>query len=291
MEGTQDSPILLFDGSTSPHTATLLPEQIKALNQAKILFYIGPGYETNLTKYLKPLINKDSKTKIIDLVSSHNLSILKIRTNPIWGEQVSCAHHDHEHHDHDHTNHHHHDHFENSITQNAILNDTHIWLNPKNVKVIAQVICDNLITYMPQHDALLKQNLALLLSRLDDLDKDLTDSFQDFSKTPFIVFHDAYQYLEKAYNLKGLGAIRLDPHQETTAKHLKDLSLALKKNNVNVIFTEPQFNSDTALKLAERFNLKVGQLDPLGADINPGKEAYFQMMQNLKINLIKHLKP
>jgi zinc transport system substrate-binding protein len=52
------------------------------------------------------------------------------------------------------------------------------------------------------------------------------------------------------------------------------------------LFTEPQFPPALASRLAEGTTLRIAQLDPLGADLAPGPDNHFALMENLVRDLV-----
>ena len=47
------------------------------------------------------------------------------------------------------------------------------------------------------------------------------------------------------------------------------------------MFSEPQFNPDIINAVAKDTNIKTGVIDPLGATLNPGKNLYFDLIENM----------
>ena len=103
---------------------------------------------------------------------------------------------------------------------------------------------------------------------------------------PYIVFHDAYPYLEQRYGLTPAGAISVSPDRQPGARRLSEIAARVKQVGARCIFSEPEFQPKLARLLAETTGARVGVLDPLGADIPPGPDAYFTLMQNLADNLV-----
>jgi len=95
------TPVLLLDGSVSPHHAQLQPSQVQKLKSAKFVVWIGPVYEQMLTKHVKEL-----QAAVVTLQESSEIKLKPLRNGALW-DQHACCNHDHAHyHDHDH---HHHD--------------------------------------------------------------------------------------------------------------------------------------------------------------------------------------
>jgi zinc transport system substrate-binding protein len=98
----------------------------------------------------------------------------------------------------------------------------------------------------------------------------------------FIVFHDAYQYLEKRYQLAAAGSILVSADRPPSAQRLNDIRTKIRRGNVACVFAEPQHPDDLVKTVVEGTTVRTGKLDPDGgADVPEGKEAYFTMMRNL----------
>ncbi len=96
---------------------------------------------------------------------------------------------------------------------------------------------------------------------------------------PFIVFHDAFQYFERRYALRALGAVQISPDRLPGARRLQELRQQIIKHGVRCIFHEPQFESPLIKAIAQGTGARLAMLDPLGANLQPGPEAYFEMMR------------
>ena len=51
------------------------------------------------------------------------------------------------------------------------------------------------------------------------------------------------------------------------------------------VFKEPQFRAKIVDTVIENTNVKVGILDPLGADLESGPQMYTNLLQNISNNL------
>ncbi len=61
----------------------------------------------------------------------------------------------------------------------------------------------------------------------------------------------------------------------------------LKKDLVLRQFSEPQFNPKLINMIAKSTGAKTGILDPLGSSYKPGKDLYFNLINDLYENLNK----
>ena len=190
------------------------------------------------------------------------------------GHKKKDDHDDHDDHGHkkkddhdDHEGHHHGEH------------DPHIWLDPINAKVILNEMVEHLIENDPNNASTYKSNLN---KALKDLDKLTMDVMTELNKsTPSIVFHDAYQYFEKRFDVNVLGAFTVNTDVMPGAEQLAEIREIIEHDKVSCIFSEPQFNPDIIKAVAKDMNIQTGVIDPLGATLNPGKDLYFDLIGNM----------
>ena len=168
--------------------------------------------------------------------------------------------------------------------------DPHIWLSPSNAKVLASAIAEHLSAAFPANSAIYSANLASLHQRLDSLDAELRQKFSAVSGSKYLVFHDAYQYLERDYQLAAMGAISIDPEQVSSPLRLREARANLQSNQISCVFSEPQFPDRAVRTVIAGTDTRIGVLDPLGADLEPGAELYPELLNNLADSMVACLK-
>ena len=164
-------------------------------------------------------------------------------------------------------------------------NDLHVWLSPSNAKIIARHIARVMTALYPEQQATYAKNVATLTRRIDTLDSQLQQQLAPVKNTPFIVFHDAYLYFEQHYNLNGLGSILSESHTPPSAQRIQKIRKKIVSANVACVFHEPQFSNRLIDILIEGGIAKSATLDPLGASLRPGKDLYFQLLNQLASSL------
>ena len=203
------------------------------------------------------------------------------------------GHDDHEDHAHKaHKGHDDHDdHAHKAHDENPSETDVHIWLSPTNAGIMAKAIHAKILAMRPEHKDQLDANLTAFSARLTREIAKLKEIASDLSGHRFITFHDAFQYLEKEFNLNAAGSVTLNPEIRPGARRLKEIQETIQRLNITCIMSEPQFSPRYVAVLAEKLNVNVGVLDPVGADIPPGPDLYFQLIEtNLKILKLACLK-
>lgn len=258
MEGSGDAPLLLVAGQASPHTFSLKPSQVQALQRAGILFYIGDDFELFLRKVAASL---PEPVRRAPMDKAAGITLYPLRA----GEGFAP----HDHHDHEEEN----------------GKDMHLWLMPANAKAMAAEIARRLSEAYPEHKPLYQANAEKLVAKLDALDLDLKKRLAPLRGKTFIVFHDAYQYFEKSYGLTAAGAITLHPEQGVRPKRLAALREKIRAAGAACVFREPSFDGRVVDNLLEGTPARSGVLDPEGALLEPGSELYFQLMENIAAGL------
>ena len=123
-----------------------------------------------------------------------------------------------------------------------------------------------------------QSNAAALLDRLRDRDRHWRERLEPVRDVPYLVFHDAYRYLEQHFGLHPAGAVVVSPEQPPGARHVAYLRAILRETGARCVFREPQFRARVIHVLVEGTGARVAVLDPVGASVEPGPEAWFRMM-------------
>ena len=271
------SPNLLVDGSSSPHTFQLKPSHATMLQEADVVFWIGEDLESFLET---PLDSIAVNARKITLMDSDQIELLKFREKNVFEddhdeheghddhdehEEHADGHDEHEGHD-DHG--HHHGEF-----------DIHFWLDPEIAKSIVKIASLELSKVDPANQATYQTNASNAVSELDKLINDTRTKINSDAK--YIVFHDAYQYFEQRFGIEVIGALTVNPEVLPGAKQLAEIREVIEHEKVNCLFSEPQFNPSIANTIAQDTGIKAAVLDPLGAELEPGKELYFQLINDM----------
>ncbi len=261
--GEAGNPRLLLKGAASPHTYRMRPSDAAALAEADLIVWTGEAMETFLHRAIG---NLGTRATVLTLHEVPGIRLLRNREGGIWeSDDYSEAHVD-EHESHGH----HHDEF-----------DMHVWLDPENARRIVDALSDALVGLDPSRTDIWRANASTMRQRISEMDASLEDRLAPVRGRAFVVFHDAYQYFERAYALEGRGAVAVDPARAPSARRLVELRTALAGHGVRCVFTEPQFKPDLVHTVIEGSDVRTAVLDPVGIDMAPGPDAWFQIMRGL----------
>jgi len=286
-------PDLIVDGYASPHGFSMKPSHAKMLQNAELIFWVGEDLESFLEKPLSSIAKKAEK---IELIEIKGLNVLKFRERNIFDKHNHDNHDDHddhddhgkkeEHNDHDdhddhgkkeeHDDHDDHDDHEGHAHGEY---DPHIWLDTMNAKAMLNEMAEHLIENDPKNEAKYKSNLDKALKDIDKLTIEVMTELNNSVSS--IVFHDAYQYFEKRFNVNVLGAFTVNTDVMPGAEQLAEIREIIEHDKVACVFSEPQFNPDIINAVAKDMKIKTGVLDPLGATLDSGKDLYFKLIRNM----------
>lgn len=237
-DGVNAKVTILVPPNVDEHNFQLTPQAAKELEVADVIVMNGLGLET----FLLDAIGQ-SKAKIVDT----SVGVEALKPQNVLEEE--------EHGDF----------------------DPHIWLDPNNAIKQVDNIMAALIEKDPANERNYTRNATVLKARLVALHSEITTEINKLEKKPFIVFHDAYQYFEKAYGLQSAAAFEPAPGQEPSPQYLQKIVEMIKAEKVKVIFTEPQFSPKLVQTLAKDYNVQIGELDVIGQDLD--RDGYFKMMR------------
>ncbi len=251
------TPMLLVKGGASPHSYAMKPSEARALRDADLVFWIGAPLETFLPKALNAHAPKNSA---VELSKAAGVKLLGVRHR---GAAIGHASHRHAH----------------------GAENMHLWLDPVNAKAMATAIGQALARIDPKNSSRYRANAKTVRGRLGALDISLHRALAAVMTTPYIVFHDAYPYFERRYGLKNLGSIAISPEAKPGAKRIYEMRQILLSAGAVCVFREPQFEPALVNTIVRGTKTHIGVLDPLGAGIKPGKDAYFTILRDLAQSL------
>jgi zinc transport system substrate-binding protein len=264
-------PALLVDGAASPHSFALKPSDARALNGADVVFRVAPTLEPFTVKIAEAL---PASVKLVTLENAEGVELLDTRTAATFDGHGHADHADrHAGHD-DHDDEHAHG-----------GKDGHIWLDPANARAIVRAVASELAAHAPELKPKLDANAASALAAIDALDRELAAILAPAAGKPFVVFHDAYQYLERRYGLSAAGSITVNPEVKPSARRLSAIRRKVAELGAACIFAEPQFSPKIVATVAEGSAARSGILDPIGTDIASGPGLYSALMQKLARSL------
>jgi len=220
---------VLVGSGQSPASYEPTPKQMAALSEADLFFGIGVPFEK---AFMPKLTGTLPDLPVVDTRQGILLRSITDRD----------VHHDHHHHG----------------------ADPHVWLDPRNVAVMARTVCTALITLDTVHAESYQHNLDSLLDDLASLHKRIAATLSPYRGRKLYVFHPAFGYFADAYGLKQV-AVEVEG-KEPGPRQLAELIDRARAEGVKVIFVQNQFPVNTTTKIAEAIGGEVVRIDPLSPD-------------------------
>lgn len=225
---------LMIPSGSDPHTYEPLPNQLTQVSYAKMYIEIGSSIEF--------------ENNYMDKIKEANPNMLVV--NASQGIQL----------------------IPNSAENEAETVDPHVWADPKNAKIMVNNIYNSLVQEDPADKEYFQKNRDQYLQQLDQLDKNTTQLLKGKQNTTILIFHPAFGYYAKDYNLTIVGAMIND--EEPSPQRIAMMVDIAKKNNIMIVYSEPQYDPKFMQSLASQINgqvLTVSDLD----------EHYIQNMNNV----------
>jgi len=223
----------------SPHSFEPTPEQMKKVAESTAYFKVGSGVEFEVI-HMDTILEQNSDLQIFDC--SEHISVISFDEHyEKEGHHEKEEEHEDEH-DHGGT-------------------DPHIWTSPINFKKMAEVVYNSLVEIDLDHQEEYYTNYQEYLSKLDNLNTNVSNLLEPYEGKSFMVYHPAWGYFGDTYNLKMI-AIEDDGKQPGPAGIDAIISQA-KEENITVIFVAPQFDTSSAETIASEIGGNVVFANPL----------------------------
>jgi zinc transport system substrate-binding protein len=257
MEGI-GTPETLVRSGASPHVYAMRPSEARLLEEAQLVFWIGPEYETFLAR---PLAGLAGRARIVALSGLPGTVKLAARSGGAWE-----------------TDGHGHNHGPKG-------NDGHMFLDPRNMMLLAQAAANELARLDPANAARYAANATKTVAQLDALDRELAGTLRPLAGKPFVVFHDAYQYFETRYGLAPAGSITVSPERRPGAQRIQRIRDRVRSSGAICVFAEPQFEPSLVRTVVEATDARTGTLDYAGTGVPLGPDFYPTVMRGLATSL------
>ena len=296
MEGAGMPNLIVQQGAT-PHEYSLRPSEAAALQDADLVFWMGEG----LTPWLEDAVkNLAGNAMITTLLEAEGTILLDFREEALF---ETSAHDDEGHanaegHDHDHEENAHEDEHERDREELAHDDhghaqgdhDPHAWLSPENAGTWLNLIAARLSAADPGNAGIYHANAAAGRAELEALSVEVSETLDAVRGGNFIVFHDAYQYFEVAFDFPASGAISLNDASDPSPARVAEIQGWILEQGIDCVLAEPQFNPGLIVTVLDGTEAGTGVIDPLGADLEPGPALYPQVIRNMAATLAECLR-
>lgn len=248
----------LVASGAEPHDYDPSPRDVERIQRARLMVYIGSGFQPGLEKALEAA--QAANLTVVDAITVTEL--LAPPPHHAEGDEEALDH------------------------------DPHIWLDPLLARAIVGKVRDALI----QADAAGKDsytaNAQTYSAKLDQLDRDFQQGLTSCARRDFITSHAAFAYLARRYSLTQTAISGLAPEAEPSPARLKAIVDSAREHQATIIFFETLVSPKVAEVVAREIGAKTLVLNPLEGltpeEERAGKgyiEVQRQNLANLRIAL------
>ncbi|WP_240611644.1 zinc ABC transporter substrate-binding protein [Roseovarius nitratireducens] len=274
MDGVGE-PALIVPPGASPHGHSMRPSEAAALDRAEVVFWMGEGLTPWLADSVETLAGD---AHVVTLLGAGNSTVRTFREGLTFAAADADGHGDDEHdgHGHEEDGHEEDGHEEDGHDDHAHAHDgadPHAWLDPANARAWLDVIAAELAEHDPDNAARYAANAAQAAQELVALEDRIAARLAPVQDTPYLVYHDAYQYFEARFGLAPTGALALGDAADPGPARIAALRDMAREAGIVCVFTEPQFDGS---RVSSVFGdtARHGVLDPLGGRHAPGPALY-----------------
>ena len=300
------TPDLIVQPGASPHEYSLRPSDAAALQNADLVFWIGPDLTPWLTDTLETLAPDAAVTELLEADGTIEL---EFREGALFEahdhddddheDHEDEAHDDHDDHDEEgHDDEDHEDHADEEADHDDHddeeaghdqhdhgAHDPHAWLSPQNAMTWLNVIAGQLSAADPDNAGAYFANAAAGRTEIEALIGEVTATLDPVRDGQFVVFHDAYQYFEADFDFLASGAISISDASDPSPARIAEIQDRIAEQGIDCVLAEPQFNPGLVATVLDGTEAQTGILDPLGSDLEPGPTLYPQLIRNLSTAL------
>ncbi|MGR6840224.1 zinc ABC transporter substrate-binding protein ZnuA [Aliivibrio wodanis] len=247
----------LVSSSASPHDYALRPSDVKKIKQADIVVWYGDDLEPFLSKIIA-----DKK----NVITISEFSSVEFYHFDEHGED-----------EHAHEGDHHHS------------TDPHFWLGPKEALGVAKEITVQLTKNDPLNKDKYESNLNNFENKLAQAVETISKQLKPVQHKGYFVFHDAYGYFERYFEMNNLGHFTVSPDRKPGAKSLIKIKTSLLERKAVCVFSEPQFEPAIVTTITRGTDVNKGELDPLAIHQADEQGAYFDFLLTISNELTRCL--
>jgi zinc transport system substrate-binding protein len=238
----------LTPAGAEPHDLELSPKQVDEILDARVLLYMGFGFQ--------PAVEDAAKGRhegvTVDLLSSLASKLRSLSTE----EAIEGG------------------------------RDPHVWLDPVLMQEVVNEVRDALIQSDPAGRAAYEANASSYREDIAALDARYRDGLVDCERKVIVTSHAAFGYLAARYGLTQEAIAGLSPEAEPDPKRLAELADLVRRLGVTTIFTEELVSPRVAEALAREVGVKTAVLNPLEglttAEVARGEDYVSVMDENLQ---------
>jgi len=229
--------LTLLPPGITPHDYVLKISDIGRLKQAEVIVWMGPDIEPYLDKIISRLATNKKQIKVINVSDVNQVPGIKLLTIK------KTIGHQHEE--------------DGASDLSTASYDPHLWLSPANARVIADALTKKIEYINPAFQKGMESKLKLFSEKMNFIN--IKDS--DLNYKPYVVYHNAFIYLENYLKIKNSGAITDNHHSKAGLRHIVNMAEKINSENIACMISPLTFDRKLVKKVFGENQFYLSRVD------------------------------
>jgi zinc/manganese transport system substrate-binding protein len=238
----------IVKGNQDPHFVEVKPSYMMKLKSADIFFTVGMELEIWAPQLVDG--SRNSNLNVVDL----SRGIQKLEVPAAVNASLGDVHR---------------------------FGNPHYWLDPRNIRVIADEMVDALAKVSPGDESFFRSNADAYLKKLDEKIAGWQAQMKPFSGSRIITFHKSWSYFANWLGLVIVAQVEPLPGIAPTPSHTADLIQLCRQGNIKAIIVEPFYDMSAPEQIARSTAAKVLQLPTSVGGVDQAKDYISLMDYNI----------
>jgi zinc/manganese transport system substrate-binding protein len=253
----------LARGTEDPHFVSPRPSFIRILNQADVLIEGGADLEVG---WLPPLIQNARNRNILPgrrghIVASRGLRMLGVPTGPI----------------------------DRSMGDVHSGGNPHFLLDPVNGQIVARTIAERFRILDPEGAEVYERNLEKFVREVDERLEKWMEALAPFQGMKVVTYHKNYDYFARRFGFEVFDSIEPLPGIEPPPRHIAALVVAMRENDIRMVWMEPFRPRRTPARVAEATGASLVLLPELVGGLE-GIDTYIGLIDHNVSEVVRALR-
>jgi ABC-type Zn uptake system ZnuABC Zn-binding protein ZnuA len=168
-----------------------------------------------------------------------------------------------------------------------VYGNPHYWLDPLNGEIISANILAGLKRVSPADANYFERNRNAFLAALRSAMRRWQEKLSPYQGRKIVIYHDAWPYFVRRFNLKVLGCIEPKPGIPPTASHIASLIEQIKAEKQPVVIADAAYYPDKAAKsIAARTGAKFVVI-PSSVGGERGADDFISLFEHIVDSLVR----
>lgn len=296
----------IYPPGANEHTFEPTQQDMIALAEADLLFYIGLGLEGFIDSAKDTLSEENVElVATADAISDEELEAGELHEEESHDAETheEESHDDHaeeeSHNEEAHEEENHDDHAEEESPEGDAHKeesyeehdhgsvDPHVWISPVLSQKLAESIKNSLVKADAEGADLYEANFEELVNELEQLDQSFTALANQVENKTFFVSHAAFGYIADTYGFEQVAVAGLNSQDEPSQKELTEIVDLAKEKEIDYIVFEQNVSSNLTEVIRNEVGAEAIEMHNLGVltqeDIDNGETYFTLMKRNLDV--------